>query len=303
MTAVERFELAADVAGIAWRHLDEKHPDDVSWLRDASLPPVAVDALLAEETRPRYAAFDGGDVIILRGVNLNPGAEPEDMVSVRCWLASDRIVTVSRRNVRSVHELYERVAGDGRFASPGAFLVILGHALTVKVRQVVRDMEEALGELEDRLHRAPNGELRDAMQELRGRAIGLHRFLAPQFEAFSDVLEEPPSWLSDGERERLREVADQTKRAVETLAAIREAVGSLQQQFSLRQAERMNRTSYMLTVIAGLFLPLNLIAAMLGANVGGIPGADLPTAFWWMTGLFIVITVAGLLALRWMQRR
>jgi len=37
------------------------------------------EALLAEETRPRIVPSAEGLLLILRGVNCNPGAEPEDM--------------------------------------------------------------------------------------------------------------------------------------------------------------------------------------------------------------------------------
>lgn len=300
--AVDRFDLSAAEAGIPWRHLDEWHADDVAWLRQVGLPPVAIDALLAEETRPRFAAFGGGDVVILRGVNLNEGGEPEDMVALRCWLSAERVITVARRHVRSVSEVRDRLSGEERCDDAGGLLVLLAQALTAKIRGMVRAMEDAADDYEDELLRAPESDLRDRLQELRGRAIGLHRYVTPQHEALIDVLEEPPGWLSDSDAERLREVADQTRRAVETLSTIREAIGALQQQISMRQAERMNRTSYLLTVIAGLFLPLNLIAAMLGANVGGIPGAQTPDAFWWMSGLFVVLTVVGFLVLRWFGR-
>jgi zinc transporter len=45
-----------------------------------------MDALLAEETRPRSFPVGEGLVVILRGVNLDPGADPEDMVSPRLWI-------------------------------------------------------------------------------------------------------------------------------------------------------------------------------------------------------------------------
>jgi zinc transporter len=301
--AVERFALGRDVAGVEWRHLYERHPEDVAWLRGQDwLPPVAVDALLAEETRPRYADFGNGDVIILRGINLNPGDEPDDMVALRCWFSDMRVVTVSRRQVQSVKELRERVQAGTPFASAGGLLVALGQALTVKIRGLVRTMEEAVGAHEDALLRDPNADVRDDLQRLQAQTIGLHRFVEPQHEALHDILADPPGWLSDQDGERLREVADQTRRAVETLGALRESIRSMQDQMSLRQAERMNRISYLLTIIAGLFLPLNLVAAMLGANVGGIPGAESSNGFWWMTGVLIALTVGGLFALRWMRR-
>ena len=302
-TTVERFALSAAEAGVEWRHLDEKNAEDVAWLRGQDwLPPVAVDALLAEETRPRRADFGNGDVIILRGINLNPGDEPDDMVALRCWFSAERVVTVSRRQVQSVRELRERAQGGARFNGAGGLLVAVGQALTSKIRGLVREMEEAVDRHEDALLDDPNADVRDALQRVQAQTIGLYRFVGPQHEALQDVQANQPAWLTDQDDERLREVADQTKRAVETLGALRESIRSMQEQMSLRQAEKMNRISYLLTIIAGLFLPLNLVAAMLGANVGGIPGAEAADGFWWMTAVLVALTVGGLFGLRWMRR-
>jgi zinc transporter len=301
--AVERFALAAAEAGVDWRHLDERDRDDVAWLRGQDwLPPVAADALLAEETRPRRADFGSGDVIILRGINLNPGDEPDDMVALRCWFSAERVITVSRRHVQSVRELRERAQSGAPFAGAGGFLVALGQALTDKIRGLVRTMEEAVDRHEDALLENPLADVRGDLQRRQAQTIGLYRFVAPQHEALRDIQADPPTWLAEQDGERLRELADQTRRAVETLAAIRESIRAMQEQMSLRQAERMNRISYVLTIVAGLFLPLNLVAAMLGANVGGIPGAESPYGFLWMSGALAALTVGGLLAVRWMRR-
>lgn len=69
-----------------WLHLDRTSPRVQKWLRDESgLTPITVEALLAEETRPRTFYGKRGTVAILRGLNSNPGDDPEDMLSLRIW--------------------------------------------------------------------------------------------------------------------------------------------------------------------------------------------------------------------------
>jgi zinc transporter len=67
-----------------WVHLDRNGEKSEDWLRMKSgLGQLQADALLADETRPRVAFMHEGILMTLRGVNLNPGADPEDMVSLR----------------------------------------------------------------------------------------------------------------------------------------------------------------------------------------------------------------------------
>ena len=70
---------------LAWAHLNADHPDTAAWLRRevGYLDDFVVNALLADETRPRILTVGEGVLLILRGVNLNENASPEDMVSIR----------------------------------------------------------------------------------------------------------------------------------------------------------------------------------------------------------------------------
>ena len=61
--------------GPLWLHLDYSAPRVRSWLLEESgLDPVVAEALLSGETRPRVVPGADGLLVILRGVNLNPGA-------------------------------------------------------------------------------------------------------------------------------------------------------------------------------------------------------------------------------------
>ena len=54
---------------LAWAHLDADHPDTAKWLRRevGYLNDFVVNALLADETRPRVLPVGEGVLLILRG--------------------------------------------------------------------------------------------------------------------------------------------------------------------------------------------------------------------------------------------
>ena len=67
--------------GLLWLHFDVVERPPRKWLRSAlGLEPFVVDALSADETRPRSLNVGDGLLAVLRGVNMNPGEDPEDMV-------------------------------------------------------------------------------------------------------------------------------------------------------------------------------------------------------------------------------
>lgn len=60
---------------------------------------------MAEETRPRITEIKDGMLVILRGVNLNENAEPEDMISIRMWIDEQRIITMRKRPLKAVNDI------------------------------------------------------------------------------------------------------------------------------------------------------------------------------------------------------
>jgi zinc transporter len=51
----------------------------------------------------------------------------------------------------------------------------------------------------------------------------------------------------------------------------------------------MNKTMYVLSIVAAIFLPLGLLTGLLGINVGGIPGTESKVAFAVVTLLLVGI--------------
>lgn len=84
--ASEIKSAATDSAQPTWLHIDYSAADTYQWLNAQDVDGLTTEALTRSETRPRSMIKSDGLLIVLRGVNMNPDAEPEDMVSIRIWL-------------------------------------------------------------------------------------------------------------------------------------------------------------------------------------------------------------------------
>ncbi len=277
--------------GVLWVHLNYAGSESARWLREeAGLDELTYESLVAEDPRPRSVATDGRLLVFLRGVNLNPGADPEDMVSVRAVMDSTRIVTLRRRKVMATDDIQAAIeAGDGPTAT-GDFLAGLANSLMDRMGGVLEDLDDAVDGLEDEVLTAESYELRPKIAMLRRQAISLRRYLAPQRDALLRLQMEKADWLCDICRLHLREAADRMTRYVEDLDSARERASVTHEELDGRLSERMNRTMYILSIVATIFLPLSFLTGLLGINVGGIPGADNPEAF------IIVCALAAVLA-------
>jgi zinc transporter len=284
--------------GLMWVHLDRLSEPARDWLLEESgIAPVIGKALLAEETRPRVFADGEALMVFLRGVNLNPGADPEDMVSVRAHISGDRIVTLRHARLMAMNDLREAIDSVAGPKTAGEFLVSLADRLIERMGPVISNIDEVLDDLEEQVQQTASPELRGRLRRTRQSSIMLRRYLAPQRDAMSRLQVEHQDWLSDLDHTMLREIADRTTRYVEDLEAARERAAAVQEEFNYQISERMNRTMYALTVVAAI-LPPSLIVGLFGINVGGMPGVDNGGAFWIVVGAIAVLAVAEYFCLR-----
>lgn len=287
-------------AGPVWVHLDRTKNDSERWVRqEAGLDPVACEALLAEETRPRSLVLGEGLLVILRGVNLNPGAEPDDMISIRVWIDQHRIISLRFPKLRAVDDIRDSLLEDNGPNGPGDFLVDLATRLLDRMSPVLENLDDQLDLLEEQVVEVQSHDLRIKLGAVRRQAIALRRYLAPQRDVMLQLQTQRVMWLTDLHRARLRELHDSLIRHVEDLDAARERAAVTQEELASRLSEQMNRTMYVLSLVAGIFLPLGLLTGLLGINVGGMPGVDSDIAF---TLVCILLAALALLAV-WLFHR
>jgi zinc transporter len=290
----EAIRSEPETPGMVWIHLDYTVPSAQQWLKQRSgLDEISIATLLAEEARPRSIPLPDGLLLTLRGVNTNPGADPEDMVAVRVWTDGRRIITTRRRRLLSILDLKEAIEAGKGPCSVSDFIVDLSAGLIARMADVINEIDDAVDGLEDAVLSAESHLLRTEIAQIRREAISLRRYLAPQREAMTRLYNERIEWLDDFSRMQLREIADRTTRYIEDLDSARERASVTQEELMSRLSEQMNNRMYVLSIVAALFLPLGFLTGLLGINVGGIPGEDYEPAF-----LIFVLMLLVVLALQ-----
>jgi len=282
-----------------WVHLDLNVDGAVEWIKgEAGFDAWVADALVRTGTRPRTVPYAGGAMVILRGVNLNPGAEPEDMIALRMWAEAGWLITLRSQKLKAVVAMREALQrGDGP-TSTAEMLSFLLHELATRAGEVIDDLEDQSEELESAINTGVGGkELADRLADLRRRLMGLKRYLRPQRDAVMLLASEPLAWILEEQRVRIREAGDRFTRRVEDLESLREELQVSQDELNVAASERLNQRIYVLTILSAIFLPLGFLAGLFGMNVK-IPGEGSYTAFWVVSGV-MVATAVGMLG--WMK--
>jgi len=286
--------------GLLWLHFDYTHPEAEEWLMESSgLDQVIAQALLEDETRPRATMINDGMLIALRGINHNPGAEPDDMVALRMWVDPHRIVTSRRRKIGAASIIAtDLVAGRGP-KNTGDFLVSMISHIVHGMSDTINDFEERTADYEDAVLSGATEGVRYDLANLRRKTITIRRYLAPERDAFSRLLIEKISWLNADHIIQIREINDALLRHIENLDAARDRAAVTQEELNSRLSEQLNARMYVLSVVTTIFLPLGFLTGLLGINIGGIPGAGNTHAFWIFMAMLITIVIAQVILFRW----
>lgn len=281
-------DLWSDNKAAVWLHMDINQPDTTQWLRESSgLTVATVEALLADETRPRCFQGKRGLVAVLRGINLNPGKTTSDMLDLRMWSDGARLLTLRTDRVQTVRDLEDELIGKdtGPLSISELFTRIISR-LNERIEPSIEAIDAQITELADAADndggmRSTDQLIRhrEALHNLRTNVTILRRYLAPQRSVLSELQHAPPTWADRLWPVRLRESTDLVMRMVEELDMAREHIIAAREDVAARRAEAMNQTMYVLAIISAIFLPISFLTGLFGVNIGGMPGVNSPLAF------------------------
>ncbi|WP_136636878.1 zinc transporter ZntB [Pseudooceanicola onchidii] len=290
---------------LGWVHLKADHHQAEDWIADHMpyLDETIPEALTTASTRSRASRIGKGVLAVLRGVNLNEGKDPEDMVAIRIWAERARIVTLSRQRVRALEDIATEIAAGEGPETAGEFLARLAELLNARLEPMIADLDAETDALETQVIGDPDQDLRHRIVAMRLQVIELRRHAAPQREALQRLEGDDFEIFSDVDRRHMREAREKLVRLVENLDEMKDSLAVLREELSGQISDRLNRHMYILSILSAIFLPLGFLTGLLGINVGGMPGADNPMAFWLVCGglgIVVLIQIAILRRARWL---
>jgi zinc transporter len=285
-----------------WINIDFSNAEAADWAWNQSgMDDAIVGAMLDTESRPRTLQQGNGVLTMLRGVNLNPGARLEDMISVRVWLEPGRVVTASRRCLRSLTEIRQFIAQGNGPASPSQFLVDLIDRLNHYIGECIEQIEGNIARAEDEAARDSSLNRSSAFNRLRRQTAQIRRYLSPQRDALDRLSRVTDSIFDPDQLIELREQLNRLTLGLEDLDLVRERALVAQEEFLGLLAHEQNARMLVLSIVAAIFLPLSFLTGLMGMNVAGLPGTENPWSFWIL--VLLMFAAAGFIMLIFRVRK
>jgi len=284
---------------VRWVHLDHSARDSKSWLAtESGLDETIIDALLETETRPRYLETGEGILLVLRGINLNPDAQFEDMISIRVWLDSKRIITARHRRLQSIQKIRDELLVGTGPKDQAEFLKLLIAYLGNNIAVVIENLDESIDQFEVTTGARVSSDSQGELGSLRRKTAYMRRFLAPQREALDHLSRSQSGLLSPEAVAEFHEQANRMVRYVEELDLARERAMVVREEMLSNLAQDQNSKMYLLSLVAAVFLPLSFITGVMGMNTAGLPGSENTMAFWVVVVLMLLTGLGILLVFR-----
>ena len=282
--------LAYRGQGFTWIHMQSDEVESGLTLSRLGLNKPQIDALCTLDTRPKAQQFDDGMLVYLRGINRNPEADPEDMVSLRMWVKENQIISLRRKDRRllSILDVKENLERGLVLNSPNELMLNIVRRVTDRISDTVDELDDELTQFE--ALDVPQHESRIRLTCARRQAAAIRRYLAPQRDAL-DAITRISKHLSDEQIHNLRLEYDRMTRYVEDLDLAKERAMVLQDELRNRIAEQQGMRMYVLSLVTAIFLPLSFLTGIFGMNVAGLPGTENPIAFTLLACSMVAIAI------------
>jgi zinc transporter len=280
-----------DADGFLWLHFNLAHTTAQPWLiRHAKLSDTFFETLRDGLHSTRIERADDALIAVVNDVHFDFSFEPSDISTL--WVHVDRriVVTARERPLRSIDRLRLAVKGGEALRSSVELLEHLLRAQADTLVGIVREVTDKIDDIEDALLAGKLDHKRAKLGKLRRVLVRLQRVLAPEPAALFRLLQHPPKWMAEIDVQQLRDSTEEFSVVLRDMAALQERIKLLQEEIAERVNEDNNRSLFVLTIVTVLALPINIIAGLLGMNVGGVPLADARDGFWIVLGIVLSVT-------------
>jgi len=285
-----------------WLHFSLSNAATGRWMHDTlRLSEAFHEALHESVGSTRLELTDDALIAVIHDVMFNTSFDASSISTATIWVAPHLVVSARLRPLRSMDRLRAAVKTGQPLRSAAELLAQLLREQAAVLIEIMRDSTARVDEVEDSLLDNRVATSRAGMSAQRRSLVRLQRLLAPEPAALFRLLNRPPAWLSEHDVADLRQAAEEFSVAVADAAALTERLKLLQEELTAMLNEHTNRTLFILTLVTVLALPINLVAGLLGMNVGGIPLAGHAHGFELVVTTLAVIT--GLLAWLMFLRR
>ncbi len=270
---------------------EPEKPEVLKLISDAfRIHHLALEDVLTMHQRAKIEQYDDTFFIIVHEL-----AVEDDDISTKqlcLFLGKNYVITFQFKELNSLNYISDRLGNNtGAIRTHGADY--LASAVLDSVIDAYFPVLETLGEkledLEDEILENPSREVISEIHQAKRQLLTARRTLWPMREVINTLLRDASHSLSNEVRLHLRDCYDHTVELIDLIETYRELGADLMDVYLSSISNRMNEVMKVLTIIATVFAPPTLIAAIYGMNFNSaISPYNMPETNWYYGYPFIL---------------
>ncbi len=257
-----------------------------------------METVLGDETSPRLELVKGLVVAVVKDVVYDFSFGVSEISTLYALLGPRYLITLRGKQLRTIERLRQSVRSGEEFRSSTELLIRLLRYQAEVLEGIQRETTTRVDLMEDTVLANRVVPARSELAMLRRVLVRLQRLLAPEPAALYRLLNRPPEWMGEGDLIDMRQSVEEFSVVLSDMHQLNERIKLLQEELGVREAERTNRSLFTLTLVTVLAVPFNVVGALFGMNVGGIPFSQSAWGFPSVVGLVLAITAAAFLIFR-----
>lgn len=277
-----------------WLHFNLSNTASEKWMTaHAKLAEEFYETLHLGSRSTRIELAENTLIAVVNDVLHNFSFEESDISTLWVNVARHVMVSARKKPLQSIERVRQAVKQGEPVRSSVELLVHLLRDQADVLVKIVRDAVAKVDVIEDKLLAGHPTAQREDLGAMRRVLVRLQRLLAPEPAALFRLLQRPPSWMADLDTQELRESTEEFSVVLSDMSSLQERIKLLQEEVAARVSEETGRSLFVLTIVTVLALPINIIAGLLGMNVGGIPLSHHPYGFWIIAAIVAVFTLVA----------
>ncbi len=249
---------------------------------------------------PKLSFFKGYMFIVFNILQYNT----KEVVSkeLNIFLSKDYIITVYKEELNILEELIEDINQCRNTfilkEKPSASMVLyyILDRIILRNYDVISSLEAYADKIEINILKSPSQEQLDELIHQRRQVYKIRKYLNPLRYIGDNLISNENNIIEVSNIEYFKSLNNKIEKLLLSIESLFQGLALVREAFESEISNKTNELVKIFTLIASIFLPLNLITSMYGMNFENIPFVKLKYGYYLINGIMLLISL-GLLYL------
>ncbi len=254
---------------LVWVDFEPVSSKDIEFVEKfVNLHPLTVEAIFAQNKRPKYQEFDEYVFLVFYGVEFNNGkVTPLEFDVV---LGKNFLFSFHSKPIESIKSVVKDISENklSLKKGPDYLLYSLLDTIIDNLYLVVDRLNGLIDEAEDEIFSgAPNSKFLRKLFRLKRNVVSFRKIIFPQRETLGFLYKREGNFVDKADSIYFRDLSDHIITLSEFIDNQRDMVSDAFDAYLSVISNRLNEIMKVLTIIATIILPMSLVAGYFGMNV------------------------------------